>query len=76
MSNFDELDEMTGSMSDWVSKKQGATSLTRITPAKKDKVFEVGVRVSADPTNPIVAEIIEALNDGDTAKADAIALEV
>ncbi|MCP4121373.1 MAG: hypothetical protein GY751_06430 [Bacteroidetes bacterium] len=73
MSNFDELDEMTGSMSDWVSKKQGATSLTRITPAKKDKVFEKRTMVSADPTNPIVAEIIETLNDGDRAKAESVA---
>ena len=63
MSDFDELDEMTGSMSDWVSKKQLASSLTRITPAKKDKVFEkLGLRVSADPTNPIVESIIEMLN--------------
>ena len=70
---FDELDEMTGSMSDWVSKKQRATVHSRITPAPKDKVFEVGVRVSADPKNPIVAEIIEALNDRDRAKAESVA---
>jgi len=73
MSDFDELDEMTGSMSDWVSKKQGATSLTRITPAKKDKVFEKRTMVSADPNNPIVGKIITLLNDGDRAAAEAVA---
>ncbi|MBP98585.1 hypothetical protein CMK18_21755 [Candidatus Poribacteria bacterium] len=67
--NFDELDEMTGSMSDWLSKKQQATSLTRITPAKKDKVFEKRTMVSADPKNPTVELIIELLNAGDDAKA-------
>ena len=48
MSNFDELDEMTGSMSDWVSKKQGATSLTRITPSspKKVKTFELTTKIT------------------------------
>ncbi len=73
MSDFDELDEMTGSMSDWVSKKQQATSLTRITPAKKDKLFEARTKISADPTNPLVGEIIEAMNDGDKAKAESVA---
>ena len=72
MSDFDDLDDMTGSMSDWVSKQQQATSLTRITPAKKDKLFEARTKISADPTNPIVAEIIEAMNDGDKAKAESV----
>ena len=30
--NYDDLDEMTGSMKDWVSKKQGASVMARITP--------------------------------------------
>ena len=73
MSDFDELDEMTGSMSDWVSKKQQATSLTRITPAKKDKLFEARTKISADPTNPTVETIIGLLNNGDRAAAAAVA---
>jgi len=36
MSDYDELDEMTGSMSDWVNKKNQATSLTPLTPAKNE----------------------------------------
>ena len=73
MSDFPELDEMTTTMSDWLEKKQEATSLTRITPTKKDKVFEKKVKISADPTNPIVAEIIELLNDKVHDKAREIA---
>jgi len=73
MSDYDELDEMTGSMSDWVNKKNQATSLTPLTPAKNDKLFEARTKVSADPTNPIVESIIELLNVGDDAKAREIA---
>ena len=75
MSNFDELDEMTGSMSDWVSKKQGATSLTRITPSspKKVKTFELTTKISADPENPTVERIIELLNNGDREGAEVFA---
>ena len=62
MSDFDNLDEMTGSMSDWVSKKQQATTMTPITPAKNDKLFEVRTKISADPSHPDVAKIIEALD--------------
>ena len=74
MSDFDELDEMTGSMSDWVSKKQQATNLhKRITPAKNDKLFEARTKVSPDPNNPIVADIIEAMNHNDRARAEGLA---
>jgi len=61
MSDFDELDEMTGSMSDWVSKKQQASAMSPITPAKNDKLFEVRTKISADPSHPDVAKIIELL---------------
>ena len=63
MSDFDNLDEMTGSMSDWVSKKQQATTMTPITPAKNDKLFEVRTKVSADPSHPHVASILELLDN-------------
>ena len=63
MSDFDNLDEMTGSMSDWVSKKQQATTMTPITPAKNDKLFEVRTKISADPQNESVAQIMELLRD-------------
>jgi hypothetical protein len=63
----DELE----TMKDWIAKKQ--TNSTRITPAKKDKVFETKVNVSADPQNPTVAKIIEALNNNQQVEAKSIA---
>ena len=71
--NYDDLDEMTGSMKDWVSKKQGASVMARITPAKKDKVFVATTKVSADPQNPTVSKIIEALKNNDLTTAKGFA---
>ena len=64
----DELE----TMKDWIAKKQ--TNSSRITPAKKDKVFETKVKVSADPNNPIVGNIITFLNDGNRSAAEALAM--
>jgi hypothetical protein len=64
----DELE----TMKDWIAKKQ--TNSSRITPAKKDKVFETKVKVSADPQNPTVAKIIEILSEaGSIPVANAMA---
>ena len=66
----DELE----TMKDWIAKKQ--TNSSRITPAKKDKVFETKVKVSADPNNPIVGNIITFLNDGNRSAAEALAMNL
>ena len=63
----DELE----TMKDWIAKKQ--TISTRVTPAKKDKVFETKVKVSADPQNKTVAKILQLISVGSYLEAYEVA---
>ncbi len=60
MSNFDELDEMTGSMSDWVSKKQGATSYQSEIEQIKAELNEIRQKLrSLEPISDFVEVVAE-----------------
>ena len=60
------------SMKDWIANKQ---TNSRVTPAKKDKVFETKVKVSADPQHETVAKILQLISVGSYLEAYEVAAE-
>ena len=79
MADYEDIDAMNQANKTWVDAQMGAKGmLNRITPSspKKVKTFEKRTMVSADPTNPIVAEIIEILSETESGEAPAKAKAV
>ena len=66
--DYSKIDEMVGSM-----KAHNHIYMERMTPSKNEKKFEVSTKVSADPKNALVADIMASMREGDITEAKNLA---
>ena len=70
MSDFDDIDALVNESTSWAKKRQPFTSIKNIFPAKKQK-FTQGTNISFNRKHPVIKEIVELSNAGDSAGAMA-----